>query len=530
MNTTGLILFHYAEIHYRFPFFFSYLEKKEPEIIADAPFRVNPDQPIPIFCLIKDADKYPIVLDKVIVKLDDDQGHSLEYVLDYEQLTINDPFWYRTHFFTQGDLEGLITINVTFYYYCNNRSRQCKNDNYRTSSHLPLKIALAHDSLPAIPGWYYGDPHYHSIFTNDQVEFGAPLDAAAFAARSVGLGWFAATDHSYDLDDLPDNFLKNDPNLTQWRQFQEQVKQWNMQHHDVIIIPGEEVSCGNHHGKNVHLLALGIKNFIPGKGDSAEVWLQTKPDLTIPEVLDRVEADHGVAFGAHVGDKIPLLQQKLLGRGEWHFQDAIHEKCQGVQIWNGRDFKRGRKLWIDLLLEGKRSFCIGANDAHGNFNRYRQLGIPFFKVTEGDWQKFGDVRTAIHCETLTPENVLHALKNGQSMVTNGPFGTLSVVDIDEKVYPMGSTVTTMPAYLTVLVKSTPEFGLLQTVTLFRGNLEEKEETIWKSWTVSSYWWKFDILLNNFKGDYIRMEMESVLDNKTFYGFTNPIWLEIPDDY
>jgi len=50
-----LPLFLYAETHYRFPYFFSLLRKNEPEIIADAPHRIEPGSPLPILILIKDA-------------------------------------------------------------------------------------------------------------------------------------------------------------------------------------------------------------------------------------------------------------------------------------------------------------------------------------------------------------------------------------------------------------------------------------------------------------------------------------------
>ena len=54
-----LPLFLYAETHYRFKYFFSFLKKQEPELLADAPHRVEPGKDIPILILSKDADRYP---------------------------------------------------------------------------------------------------------------------------------------------------------------------------------------------------------------------------------------------------------------------------------------------------------------------------------------------------------------------------------------------------------------------------------------------------------------------------------------
>ena len=59
------LFFLYTEIHYRFPFIFSRYFKKEPEILADIPHRINPSMKIPVMLLIKDADKYPVELNNI---------------------------------------------------------------------------------------------------------------------------------------------------------------------------------------------------------------------------------------------------------------------------------------------------------------------------------------------------------------------------------------------------------------------------------------------------------------------------------
>ncbi|MBL7046950.1 MAG: hypothetical protein ISR95_04895 [Candidatus Marinimicrobia bacterium] len=56
----GIIL--YAEIHYRFPFFpFSRYHIREPEIISDAPYRLESGNSLPILILIKDARTIPML-------------------------------------------------------------------------------------------------------------------------------------------------------------------------------------------------------------------------------------------------------------------------------------------------------------------------------------------------------------------------------------------------------------------------------------------------------------------------------------
>ena len=59
----------YAETHYRFKYFFSFLRKDEPEILADIPHRLEPDAALPVLLLIKDSNLYPIELIRVKIDL-----------------------------------------------------------------------------------------------------------------------------------------------------------------------------------------------------------------------------------------------------------------------------------------------------------------------------------------------------------------------------------------------------------------------------------------------------------------------------
>ena len=52
------VIFLYAELHFRFKWFISMYFIKEPEIITDVPYRIDPNKKIPILILIKDAKKY----------------------------------------------------------------------------------------------------------------------------------------------------------------------------------------------------------------------------------------------------------------------------------------------------------------------------------------------------------------------------------------------------------------------------------------------------------------------------------------
>ena len=91
------LFFLYTEIHYRFPFIFSRYFLKEPEILADIPHRINPNNKLPIMLLIKDADKYPVFINKLNVEIFQNSNLILrnEYSI---QTQINDYWWFKTFF------------------------------------------------------------------------------------------------------------------------------------------------------------------------------------------------------------------------------------------------------------------------------------------------------------------------------------------------------------------------------------------------------------------------------------------------
>ena len=84
----------YAEIHYRPGFVPSFLFTKWPEIVCDAPTRIDPGRPIPIFIIIKDAHRYPIQLEKVVVHIMYEHGPERIAQFPYSEITINEPIWW----------------------------------------------------------------------------------------------------------------------------------------------------------------------------------------------------------------------------------------------------------------------------------------------------------------------------------------------------------------------------------------------------------------------------------------------------
>lgn len=259
----GCFFLIYAEIHYRLPFFPSRYYRKEPEIIADAPTRLQPREKLPVLLIVKDALLFPIHFIKIRVIITDSQNYEFESEIQIEE-KIDDTYWEKIfEIEPEETLHGTCTITVEMHFRANGRMRVCINDNYRLSNSKPFTTHFAKSPLPMAADYLTGDLHVHSNYTNDQLEFGASIEATARLAKSMGHSFVGITDHSYDLDDYPDNFLKNDPGLEKWSAFQKEVKKRNAADETFVILPGEEVSCGNQKKKTCIFSFITMKRSYP---------------------------------------------------------------------------------------------------------------------------------------------------------------------------------------------------------------------------------------------------------------------------
>lgn len=528
-----LPLLLYAETHYRFRYFLSFLKKREPEILADAPRRIEPGQPLPLLLLAKDAHLYPCSLIRVYGTLKSESGSMRQIDLLPEPVNLKTPYWWKVVDIEVGGQTGWVELDVMITIKAGSKSRTYHNDNYRTSSHKPLRVFVDSEPLPSLDGLFLGDAHTHSSYTEDQVEYGAPLETSRSLCRSMGLSFFCATDHSYDLDDRVDNYLENDPSLPKWHALQQEVAALNGNSENFVVVRGEEATVRNAAGENVHLLLLGNKTFVPGAGDSAERWLQTRSEHAISDVL-ALKGDNTVRYAAHPNEKVPFLQRVLLGRGSWAISDLQSDNLTGMQIANGavdEGFWEGYRNWVRLLLEGMRLFILAGNDAHGNFNRFRQLQIPFLKLKEMDVQTFGRIRTgAFLSAALTEESLLGAFNSGSMIISDGPVASIHATgDLGER-GNIGGTITCKDVLIELKILSNPTMGWISSAKIFLGVVgADNEKLILDRKTDQKTFQVEDRLrLTIHESCYIRAEVwtsgEQSFDRQAHFCMTNPIWL------
>jgi hypothetical protein len=298
------------------------------------------------------------------------------------------------------------------------------NDNLVTSTKFSYRCVISDDDYPGSDQCVYGDLHNHSIFSRSHVEWGPPFEVIDRVAGTSGLDFAAITDHSYDLACKPENFLRQDKDLRLWEMYKSSFDDYKG---EIALIPGEEVSVINSKGKVVHLCGLGLSEYIPGTLDGARKNVFHKRQLTIEEAVSEINRQGGVSFAAHAGAGAGFMQKIFLKRGVWS-RDDLCDGLGGVQAVNSDFFeswKRGKDLWISMLQKGRRIPILAGSDAHGDFNRYRAIGVPFLQIYEGAERYMGFVRTGVYGEKMRETNdikgIISKIKNAATFVTNGPF-------------------------------------------------------------------------------------------------------------
>lgn len=351
------------------------------------------------------------------------------------------------------------------------------------------------DRLPQFEDWYYGDTHYHSIYTENLAEFGGPLTPSLEVAQAVGLDWFFLTDHSWDFTwDKKMHPLKPEE---KWVKFLDWASKVSTQQgsESVLMVPAEEITIRTILGDQLKTegeihpvasesngLALHLLSFEAGpKGLVQDHYFVG--EFTLSETLSKLtEASTSslarpLVFAAHPGSggyrwgddgctqvkESPFFgglqvfnERVTCGRKVFgvdvHEYDLSLEKCtpedpykelgQALTIWRERfllpavrEYTNGRKVIIPCSI-------LGGSDAHMDFN-FALRPNPIYVYLMFTDNAFGKVRTLAYIprfkeatEYKQRKNLLvTALKQGRCVVTDGPvvIPTLVITHQDNSV-------------------------------------------------------------------------------------------------
>jgi len=519
----------YPELHYHWGLLYPLYFRRLPEIIADVPYRldVSRESSIPIMLTVKDAHKYPIILDFLDIHVISQAENKCIYKEKVPIEKIFDKKFASKIFTIQNDSLGIeqkVEIKISIAAHKPDRMKQLvfQNDNL-PGLHTRLVTYLSASPLPKKENWFPGEVHYHSYYTDDQVEFGGDIKGAIELARRMNIDWFFITDHSYDLDDTEGNYLKNDPAFPKWEKLKNEVSILQ-QGEKYPVFYGEELSCGNSEKKNVHFLIINNENFIPGYGDSAEKWFRNKPTHSIGEAC-RIANEHSLKIGAHAFEKNNNpVNTLLLNRGKWHEQDVKENRITYLQIINKKEKKHiahAKKKWVELLLKGYKIIALAGNDTHGYFNCKREVHIPFVSLSSSRDQVFGQCKTYIKADggEMPLDNFFAEFHKNRIVLSDGIFGSFTLDGQD-----IGSTIIEKDSYkCDIEVLSSQEFGTIHSINLIAGSYDKKGEVVeFQRSPNKEFSFSKIITIDNKRQDYFRLEVTSY---KNSFCLTNPIWVK-----
>lgn len=215
-----------------------------------------------------------------------------------QYVAVSSEYWYFTFTIPPSVLDGfddVVDILVQLEY-----ANLTISDTY-----LGLRVFRKNEALPAIAGYYRGDTHLHSMYTQNDAEIGLPLCSTKEAAKLIGVDWITTTDHTSDFDNYGTDVSSN------WQRIQGEAAQLNAMDPEMIYIAGQEVACNNSNSKLVHMLAYPapMSPFsLPFIGDGNGDVFPTS--VNVASALSTIDQSGGFAYAAHpfaTEDELPVI-------------------------------------------------------------------------------------------------------------------------------------------------------------------------------------------------------------------------------
>jgi len=472
------------------------------DFVMDAPWRVkNEHTAVPVTIILKDCDTDDIRELHWIRCWDETSGDTILWDHDFGDEQIGDDpyesnYWTYVTTATEGHPSlpdgtpltpanlgygpgDAIDLRVSVYYRDN-------IFNYTETRHLRVHVAQA--AYPWPDGWYGGDGHFHTMYTNNTAEFGAPLPAVIAVAKAIGLHWLTATDHSCDLDETGDGSFSyatthweytiqdEGGTITTYRDNTAFGTTWDVLGGEAALFDSPDLRLyravelnassvdGDSYDKTLHSLFYNDA-YIHSPLSGAIGERPVTP--TLPDALSQLSGG-GFAYAAH-----PLYDMSMEWGGldlsvngaAWGDEDytaaLAHEGFRGLEAFNTRSVRYStdeNDPWSDFdagvppddpypneLLAGiaqwdvlltaslspvRKIFLAGGSDAHGDFNYSTYFGLLDSYATDNAIAK---VQTVVSVPgsygpgNLPPmSEILAAYRAGRSVVTDGPFLEIGV--------------------------------------------------------------------------------------------------------
>ena len=470
-----------------------------------------------------------------------------------------------------------------------------------------LRVRLTAPPLPQIPNWYRGDIHYHSGFTDNPAERGYPLGVTKQAALQADLHWLLLSDHSTDLN--AERYAEELREAVRFRDGRflyiagEEVSAASGKEDSPATLHVLALPSPDDPDRGFPDPARQPTGSVIMSGDGSV----TSTALPLEDVFERIARAGGFAYAAHPDDPIsPLLRggtweldldflapggrrlrAGLVGLEPWNratnatADDARDPFCVREDSQPSSCFQPDKEAnqyarlenaiklsWIPLLRKGLETraeagdapafkvFLAAGSDTHGDFNYEATLDVVDFlsrrlsRLTGyAEDNALGKVATVVYCPRgmgRRGENVLLALREGRSVLSNGPlliaaFDRNADGSLDDPAFggigqQISFPASQLPA-LQLVGASSEEFGPFTSVRLFVGSREGEstplEVPLPPGKALGSGDWHYSLDLHDplRKLDrawgYIRLEARTRnKDGEEFRCYTNPIWVRL----
>ncbi len=562
------------------------------DFLADAPWRVkSSDAKIPIILTIKDANSDDCILDTLQIWIFDKVNNrdSIIHKKLFGGQTVNIARWEYIHEVSVNDLINQpFNLTISEFDTLKFRVRLSFRDNispeYFTQS---LRVFLGNSNLSPFENWYVGDTHFHSEFTNNLYEFGSTVRATSKAASALGLDWLTITDHSCDFPPVGVGF----------QPLQDSINLYNGIS-SCLMIRGEEVTIDNDNTNNlvddkIHLLVYNKGLFIRGPENYFTFTNDNSGTLTTLNTA-LTQNVNGIAYASHPYDEMDIflggsLIGNLLSWSSSNFNTALQfrNNFRGLEFWNTKELftktvseftinpfpfnqnsenksafykshlNSAETNWIELLrndlnafTSDKKLFGLAGSDAHGDLN-YQTYGSTSIIASDNAIAK---VRTLAYLPNGNNiDNVLLALKNGNTMLSDGPVLIFNidlngdgVIDNqfgndlhigDDNIFNY-MAVDSNKVKILLRWHNSDEFGgnikrfLLHYITkdsvkefLLNGHFGIEESMTGSSWiSLKDLQTEFNFSLR--LDEYSLIKFSAYTQDSLFRCYTNPIWLKI----
>jgi predicted metal-dependent phosphoesterase TrpH len=251
------------------------------------------------------------------------------------------------------------------------------------------------------PGWYKGDLHAHSTYSDGDVSVGDVVKIA----EAKGLNFFTLTDHMHG----------ESGNVT---------KSWD--------------DIGYHSSK---LTLLYGAEWTTGKGH-ANVWSNKRFDWEALYAFDKAENVKEAIATAHSfrieGQEVLFSINHPTSSWEYSFEDS--SEADSMEIWNSvipmPDFIDG------YYQKGKRITAVGGSDSHDHMAEYKEI-----KDLAANVHNIGWPTTWVYAESSSAFDILKGIRAGRTAVSISPDGPFLefTADADNDGYYELMTGNTIPS-------------------------------------------------------------------------------------